>query len=127
MLWVFDCGKELRISTRATDIFRRACILSAAAVDQSRCHPRMRMLVLDNRDVMPVVTEIVNVVEAARVHAECFVQYDAALLNVFDFVGKIRIQFGVTYTADDELVQVTVCPAECDLKDLMQFGKLDGL
>jgi hypothetical protein len=48
---------------------------------------------------------------------------DASLIDVLEFVVKIRIRIAVSNTADDELVQMTVRPAERGLKYAIEPGR----
>jgi len=125
MVGVLDCGEKFGVAEGAADIFGWAGILPADAANRGRRF-RLDVLVLDQHHVMPVIPEVINVVKAARVYAEGLVQQDASLIDVLEFVLKIRIRFAVPNAADDELVQMAVRPTEGGLKDLMQPEQLDG-
>ena len=84
------------------------------------------MLVLDQHHVMPVISEVIHIVEAARIHPKSFLQHDFALIDVLQFFVEIRIGFAVADAADDEFMQVTVGPAKRSLKYKMQLRQLDG-
>src|ERR1700723_2410919 len=84
------------------------------------------MLILDEDAVMPVVTKVVDVVETPRIDAERIVQDDALLIDVAGLVVEIRIGIAVAHTVDHEFMQMAVGPAECGLKDLMEFREFDA-
>src|ERR1700676_3041829 len=126
MVGVLDCGEKFGVAEGAADIFGWAGILPADAANRGRRF-RLDVLVLDQHHVMPVIPEVINVVKAARVYAEGVVQQDASLIDVLEFVLKIRIRFAVPNAAADELVRSAVDPREVGSRDVMQPEHLEGL
>ncbi len=121
---VGECGEEVRIAQSAAHIFGRAGVLSIiAANSRSRLH--FNVLVFDDHDVMPVIFEVIHIVEAASIDTESCAQRNASLINVIEVLVGIRIRFAVSHPANDELMQVTIRPADRNLKHLVQFGQLD--
>jgi hypothetical protein len=65
VIGIGDDFEELCISRRTPEILRWAGMFSGAAVDRG-CRGGLDMPVLHDCDVMPVVAEVIDVVEAAR-------------------------------------------------------------
>ena len=86
-------------------------------MNQGRRDADMREPILDHDDVVPVVAEVVNIVEAARVKPESLHKCHVFLVDVLEFFGRVRIQITIPHAADDELMQVTVGPSKRGLKD----------
>ncbi len=49
------------------------------------------MPIFDDRNVMPMISEIINVVEAARFETERFEKNDPGLIDVPKFIGPVRL------------------------------------
>src|ERR1022692_552831 len=126
MAWIGQDFEELRVSVRTADILRWAGIFSGDAGDRG-CRGSLQMPIFDDRDVMPVVAEVVDVVEAARLESERIEKDDLRLVDVPKFLGPIGIRIGILDATDDELVQVTVGPAERGLDRPIELRQLDGL
>jgi len=119
MIWIGQYLEKLGIAVTTADILRRAAVRAVAAVNQGRRDADMREPILDHHDVVPVVAEVVNIVEAARVQPESFHKCHVFLVDVLEFFGRVWIQIAIPNAADDELMQVTVGPSERGLKDPM--------
>ncbi len=65
VLWISNRFEKLCIAARASNILRWAAVRSVAAVNQRRCDVSIGDLLFDDNDVMPVITEVVDVVKAA--------------------------------------------------------------
>jgi hypothetical protein len=77
VLWIRDRFEELCIAAGASNILRWAAVRSTAAVDQRRRDVSIGDLLLDDDDVMPVITEVVDVVKAAGIESDLVRPYRA--------------------------------------------------
>ena len=87
----------------------------------------MRMLILDDHDVMPVVAEVIHIVKTTGIHTERLIQCDATFVALIEFCCIIRVGIAVGDAGDDKLVKMAVGPTEGNLQDPMQFRQLDCL
>jgi hypothetical protein len=65
VIWICEGFWEFRISMLTSDILRWTCILSCAAVDRG-CGGSLDMPSFHDRDVMPVIPDVIDEVEAAE-------------------------------------------------------------
>ncbi len=107
MAWIGQDLEELCVSVRTADILRWAGIFSGNAVDRG-CRGGLEVAIFDDRDVMPVVAEVVDVVEAARLESQSIEKGYLRLIDVPEFISQIGIRMGILDATDDELVQMTV-------------------
>ena len=98
MLQIRDRGEEIGVAGSAADVFRRAGVLAGEALD---AEPRLRLNTgaLDQDRVMPVIAEVVDVIEAARLATQGGTQHDAALVHLLQFVVPFGVGLGVAQAA----------------------------
>src|SRR5690606_13825739 len=70
---------------------------------------------------MPVISEVVHVVEAARIRPQRSRQLDVSLIDVSELSRKVGVGCAVAYAADHELMQVIVRPSHARSKHAVEL------
>src|SRR5260370_35396324 len=96
---------------RTSDVLRWTGVFSCTAVDRG-CGGGSEMPIFHDRNMMPVVSEVINVVKAACLVSECIEKDDPGLIDLLEFLGPFRIRLGIPGASDDELVQMAVGPTQ---------------
>src|SRR5437016_5231880 len=86
-----------------------------------------RVWIFDDHDVVPVVTEVVEVVKATRLMTDGVGENNSPLVELLKFLRPLRIVWAVAFAAENELMQVAVGPAHTGLQDAMQPRELQVL
>jgi hypothetical protein len=76
---------------------------------------------------MPVVAEVIDVVEGARFEAERIEKDDPRLIDALKFLGPIGVRIGILDATDGGLVQMAVGPTERGLDHSVELWQFDGL
>src|SRR3972149_9116374 len=105
-----DHLEEVGIAVGSSDVFRRASALACDAQYRRRRIEGERITPFEDDRMMPVVAEVVDIVEGANVHAQRLLEPDASFIDEFDGFPVVLEIVGVSTSVDDELVQMAVEP-----------------
>jgi hypothetical protein len=84
--WICNGIQELRITVHATDILRRAGVLTVDTADCDGLARPRHMMLLYQDNVVPTVAEVVEIIEAARVRSEGLMKHNSALVRLLQLV-----------------------------------------
>ena len=93
MRGIADRGEEGFVTGRAADIFRRHTIDAVDALHGQQGVRALRVTILDDNEVMPVIAEVIDIFERSGDTPERFVEFDAPLVPFHD--RKVEVVIGV--------------------------------
>jgi hypothetical protein len=101
-------GEELSIAVTAADILRRTRVRAIAAMDQRGEGLRVWRSFFNSDHVVPVIAEIIDIVKAASIDSERFIQGDATFVAMIKFRGIVRVGVAVGDAGDYKLMKMAV-------------------